>query len=363
MTIRWLFGAVAAFIFAPVLAASPISVPTEMCRDYFFVPITLQARAGYPENRTLWFLYDTGASATYVDPESIARVVGREIDAKQVNIVDATAGPVRINRLSARITDLNHLSIALGREIDGILAFSAFAQFLTTLDYETGSITLTEGALPRPDGETVFSASGRDHRPWLDVRLDGRRYRLLIDSGAASTPVRLEDIDRFQTLASPRPTESTTGFDEIRRHRGARLDGDLTIGPHRFAQPLLTETDGTPLIGGEVMTHFQWTFDQRHERVQITRRDVNSPLAMDSFKSHGIAMVGRAGALHVFDLIPNTPAADAGLEKGDVITHINGLPVASRGCDSMNDADKLALTVKRDDDVRELVVDLTVLVE
>lgn len=53
---------------------SPMALPAEMCRNYFFLPVTLAPREGYPQDRTLWFLHDTGASDSYVDPDSVERV-------------------------------------------------------------------------------------------------------------------------------------------------------------------------------------------------------------------------------------------------------------------------------------------------
>ena len=42
-----------AFAWASTTAeTAPIELPTEMCRDYFFVPITLAPKEGYPEDRT-----------------------------------------------------------------------------------------------------------------------------------------------------------------------------------------------------------------------------------------------------------------------------------------------------------------------
>ena len=46
-------------------SANTIIVPTEMCRGYFLIPLTLAPREGYAEDRTLWLLHDTGE----VDPE------------------------------------------------------------------------------------------------------------------------------------------------------------------------------------------------------------------------------------------------------------------------------------------------------
>jgi S1-C subfamily serine protease len=74
-------------------------------------------------------------------------------------------------------------------------------------------------------------------------------------------------------------------------------------------------------------------------------------------------MVGREGALHVLDLLPDTPAAESELSVGDVITHINDRPVAERGCESLDEPQTMRLTVMRDGLELEVAVDVAVLVE
>src|SRR5210317_1629984 len=121
-----------AFAWTSVAAESAsIELPTEMCRDYFFVPVTLAPKEGYPEDRTLWFLHDTGASSSFVDPDSINRVANtRPQPGTRVNMRDVSIGPLKYSRIAARASELDHLSVALGRRIDGILSFGAFKDFL-----------------------------------------------------------------------------------------------------------------------------------------------------------------------------------------------------------------------------------------
>lgn len=355
---------VAALLLAPVATADEsIRVPTEMCRGYFFLPVVLAEREGAAD-RTLWFLYDTGASNTYADPQSLARVTGGAYEAtSRATIAEATSGPLSIRDLGVRVRDLDHLSLALGREIDGILAYDAFRDFLVTLDYGAGEIRLQPGSLPKPDRDTIFSVAGSDDRPWLRVRIGGRREHLLIDSGAASAPVQVRDLDRFDTHQPPRLTHATTGIGSVTRHRSARLDGNARIGATRLVDPLVHETDDTQLIGGEVMRHFVWTFDARNARARITAVAPGDTVTMGPFAGHGLAIVGREGRWEVFDVLPDTPAERAGFLSGDAITHMNGRPVGARGCGETADGATISMRVLRDREVHELSLQVEVLVE
>ena len=192
-----------------------ITVPTEMCHGYFFVPITLGEDSSDPE-RTLWFLHDTGASTSFVDPDSLERVSGQRVDVgRRANIVSAKSGTIQYSGLKARVGELDHLSTTLGREIDGILAFGVFDDFLLTLDYDAEQMTLRKGALPRPDNVEVFSADGPDSRPWLKLRVGKKQRRMLIDSGAALTGLVVNKLGGYATLTPPRVTSASTRLKKL----------------------------------------------------------------------------------------------------------------------------------------------------
>ena len=315
----------------------PVVVPSEMCRGYFLVPITLADREGYPEDRTLWFLYDTGASNTLVDPDSLERASGKSMArVSRVSLKDVTAGDVTWNTLPARVNKLAHLSKALGRQIDGILGYRAFDKYLLTLDYARGEMRLTEGSLPRPDGRTVFDTDGKDSRPWMDVTFASRTRRMLIDSGAAMTSLAVNRLERFDTQAPPVATGAAVRLKKVERRRGARAAEDAMFGPFRLVTPTLEETPGSELIGGEVMEHFTWTFDVPNERVRIEPNDADNPITFEPLTGHGMVLVPGDDGLAVHAVL-ESKARDSGVQAGDVITHIDHRPLLERGCEKNPD--------------------------
>lgn len=312
----------------------PVVLPSQMCRGYFFLPVTLDVRDGETaQDRTLWFLYDTGASASYVDPDSIERVSGQRLDSGvRANFGRVTTGPVALTGLRAGVRELDHLSIALGREIDGILEYDAFEDVLLTLDYGLGEMRVESGALPRPDGVTVFDANGPDTRPWIRVSFPDRTRRLLIDSGAALSPIVLRNLERYDTVAPPRATGAAVRFAEIERRSAARLAGNAQIGDNVLIQPVIESTPETEILGGQAMRHFVWTFDQRHERVRMVRHDPDTPITFEPLITHGLVLVPQGDGMRVATVIANSPAFDAGVLTGDVITHFNGRTMRDRDC-------------------------------
>lgn len=344
---------VLALLFLPFAADAQEEyvIPTEMCRDYFFVPLVVSAQEGRPESdadRTLWLIYDTGASRTHIDPDSIARVANMDVSGvDSVNITNASMGPLAIHRLPAGVTDLDHLSVGLGREIDGILGYTVFRDFLMTLDYEAGLIRLTEGELPRPDNETVFSTRGPGVRPFLQVDIDGRTRRLLIDSGAAGTPLAVQNLDRYNLTEAPRPVGASIRFSRIEYRDGGRLADHARIGPHVFEQPLIEDLPETEIIGGMMMRHFNWTFDMENDRVRIERIAGEGSIPMDAEIVHGLALRPEGQNMVVQDILPGSRGREAGLQRGDVLTRYEGRPFAERGCTPAAEALPAAITLTR----------------
>ena len=329
-------------------------IPSEMCDGFFFVPITLAPREGYPEDRTLWYIYDTGASSTYTDPDSIERVSGIQLDnGDRANITDATAGPLTFHRLPSRIRDLDHLSHALGREIDGILAYDVFGSSLVTLDYQSNEIRLTPGELPRPDDQAIFSTNGRDDRPWLDIRFSNRTRRMLLDSGAGRTGLTVRRINRFELDTDPVPVGASTRFSRIEVREGARASEDAFIGPHRMIAPTLETTPGSELIGVDVMRHFIWTFDFENERVRMERHTPDRPIEFDPIFGHGMVLGWHEDGFQVREILPGTPASHQDIRPGDVVTHMNGRAVSERGCRPPSN-ERIALRISRDGAIVEL---------
>ncbi|MGJ3232397.1 MAG: PDZ domain-containing protein [Oceanicaulis sp.] len=333
-------------------------LPAELCRGFWMLPVDLKPGEDGAVRR-LWFLHDTGASRTHVDPDALERLTGRRFsDDQRVNLVEATAGPLSINSLSVRITDLDHLSTTLGREVDGIMSVHALQDFLLILDYPAGQMRIREGVLPRPDGEHVFSTRGPDRRPWLDVDLAGRNERLLIDSGAGGLSFAVNRLDRLPLMAAPQTIQAAVRFDRIEPRPAARLDGDARVAGLTFETPVIEQVERSPLLGAEVLSHFVVTLDQANRRVRLDPAVSGAVAAWDQHEL-GAALMPDASGFDVLEVFENTPAARAGLREGDRITHFDGRPVRERGCDPLSPGPEggAVITVARDGEARVIGLD------
>ncbi len=335
--------------------SEPLVIPTEMCGEYFFLPVTLAARPGYPEDRVLWFLYDTGASFSIVDPGSLERVSRIRLKPDQwANIREATSGPINFSKLRVKAVNLEHLSQALGRQLDGILAYEAFSKFLLTLDYHNQEMKIERGELPRPDGEMIFSSKGSDSRPWLEVEFPQGKRRLLLDSGAGSSALVVQELDRFKTTFPAVNIGVAFRLKKLEDRTAARSLENVQFGPEVLVQPILESTPGTQLIGGKVLRNFIWTFDQKKKRVRMVPVNPGEPISFESKIIHGMVFKFKDSKLLIEALVDGSPAALSDLQVNDVVTHFNGSPLAERGCgNELKDQGELVVQVLRDGKVFE----------
>ncbi len=328
--------------------ADEVVVPSESCGPFFFIPIEVD---GPDEGGrvTLNAIFDTGGMQLAIDPGVVKRVFGRDVrHGDAVKLRNATAGPLAFDTLKPRALSMRHLSRVLGREIDLFLPFRTFRSVLLTLDYTRDEIRAGKGRLPRPDGVRVFDARGPDRRPYLRVRIGGRERKLLVDSGASGAiSIRAEGRLRWQE--EPRRLRVSQGMEEIEFREIGRLAEEVEIAGVPVPAPIVTLTDGTPLIGTDLMRGFVWTFDQRMRRMRI-QPSSTEPLELDSVRGTGAIWMPAEDGFEVVRVIDGTPAADAGLRPGDVVLTVDGTPVYEQGCERWDDAAKeneVELTVRR----------------
>ena len=78
-------------------------------------------------------------------------------------------------------------------------------------------------------------------------------------------------------------------------------------------------------IGGGILKRFVVTFD--YERNTMYLKPVSGPIAdLDTFDRSGAWFNKDAEGFRIVDVTANTPAAEAGLAKDDVITAVDGKP-------------------------------------
>jgi S1-C subfamily serine protease len=126
----------------------------------------------------------------------------------------------------------------------------------------------------------------------------------------------------------PRPGAIRATLTGDRPETVARLAQTILLGDYPLTQPVVNVIDEFSSIGGGVLKYFVVTFDQ--ERSQVTfYRERREPIVFPPRHSAGLSFSKVGAYWRVVGVVPGSNAASAGVEEGDLITHINNEPVES----------------------------------
>lgn len=319
---------------------SPLVVlPATAMSNYLIVQGKWDKRGPYH------FLVDTGAAVTLVSPELAARYPAKNAPPTATPLVRVKSaegetallpavtlrrielGGARFENVQALVYDCAALSAHLGVRIDGILGFPLFRETLLTLDYPNARVLLQRRSAAATIPGAAIPFNNERKTPIIQLQLGPQTLAALIDSGSDAVlslnPLGLQP----QFAVPPRVGATVATLSGDREQKIGRLAQSLTIGRYVVERPLVELTDELTSIGGGVLRHFTVTFDQEHSRVTFFR-DTPTPVAAEPLRSTGLSFSKTPAYWRVASVVPGSPAENAGVQPGDLVTRINGEPVA-----------------------------------
>jgi len=297
------------------------------------------------------FFMDTGAAHSVLDaglaqqlelPIAGSMQMGSplgtgEIEVDLVSLSSVAAGNLVFENQQMALLDLAGMMPG-GQMPLGVLSYRLFAGHLLEFDYPHQKMRIYEGGLPAANGRDIFAFD--TPIPSIPVSLAGQVFDMHLDTGspsgftlplaaAASLPLRSEP----EVVGHGRTVDADFAV------LGAKLDGSAVIAATAIETPTLRFIDGAPVgnVGSEMLARFVVTIDPTHSRIRLA---TPSPLGQDTDaprriviggerKRYGIRFFNIGGdPLAIADVDAGATAAAAGLVKGDLITAINGQPVA-----------------------------------
>lgn len=181
-----------------------------------------------------------------------------------------------------------------------------------------------------------------DNCPVVPAAADGIAGQFEIDTGASSSIVLQAGFAERHDLRIRHPgglRMTAAGIDGTFETVVARLDR-FRIGKATIERPAaefpLNGKNGLPLqgvdgiVGYQVLRQFVITFDYSRNEVWLERSPAFGTKA-GQWKSGLQAVKTNAGDFRVLAVLPNSPAAIAGIHDGDIITEINGKSAPSVG--------------------------------
>ncbi len=325
--------ALGGLVASPVQAGEWKDLPSETCRGLWIVPLSFGDGDG--EEDVLRLILDTGAWNTSVDPDALERVFGKRPRKNRTTLRRGTIGPLQVNKLKVYVHDMDHLSRALGAEIDGILGHAVFTKMLLQLDYPGERVRISTDRSLRGQNETVLRDIGKT-RPFFSLDIGEEQVPVLVDSGYAGG-IKLRNADPVDWEVEPRVVSASVRYSEIVLNRQGRSATSYPLGPLDLERPTVAlRKNGARLLGAKVLSRFIWTFDKQAREIRIEPSG-SEPIAFPPVRSSGYAVKPTDAGFEIFRVEPGSPADEAGRDLGAVSLAIDGTPVYERGCVSAGD--------------------------
>jgi hypothetical protein len=233
------------------------------------------------------FMIDTGAGMQADIDTSVATRLklqpnGRVLNGDPSRENDRQVETVRIDSLFLGGAEFRNV-IAVVRpqkitsdypDVDGILGFALFTEYLLTLDYPAMQVRLARGALPNANGDDILSFELEDRIPVIEVAIGKMRVRAHVDSGnfVAGFILPEEIVEQLRLLSPPVIVGRARSVSNQIELKQAQLRDTIRLGRFDFPQatitfPALSDTN----VGFKVLREFTLTFDQQTRRLKLER--------------------------------------------------------------------------------------------
>ncbi|HEY1709839.1 MAG TPA: aspartyl protease family protein [Rhizomicrobium sp.] len=363
--------------------AHEATVPFRLLNNHIYAEVSVN---GAPP-RT--FILDTGGHSD-LTPE-LAKAAGVDFRGNQTTggggDALATAGLGTAKSLSLGAATMTNQPVNVGTfskpGVEGVgeagmIGYEFFARFITRFDYGNHTVTFIDKKYfdPKDAGtpvpmrlyhqfpEILGSYNGIPGRFGIDT---GSRMALLLNKPfAAKNGIRAEVDHGVEAMTGWGVGGPTRSF--------VFKGGELKLGDVVIDHPLTmisTDKGGAGAVevfpnnvGGGVLKRFIVTFDYDHSLMYL--KPIATPVAdLDTYDRSGMWINAVPAGLEVFDVTAGGPADNAGLHKDDVITAIDGKPVANVALPDLrrrlrNDAPGtvVSFTVKRGTESKDVKVTL-----
>ena len=389
---------IGAFAFALIAIGNAARIdavrPTREC------PIELGSNKPYVQvsvnnSPPMWFILDTGAGEGSLLAKEAAERLGLQRGSETDTHIGAGEGVrVGISHIPSAtlhvagdsmtvnnmmVFSLEHVEPFEGRQVEGLLGADFLRRNVVEIDYATLKMRIIDPADYTPSASAIIVPINADEGLCMAEGAIQRKggkpipCSFVIDTGVRGTLLLYSPfVRRHGFYDSKKPLITAT----VGGGAGGETKGDidrlasLSIGPMKFDNtPVVYSRDSvgafaseeaSGIIGGEILRRCKTTFDYAHDRLVLEPYADQKPFEYDM---SGTFLVGAGDdyrRVTVFSVAPKTPAAEAGLMKGDEIVSVDKRPAAQLGLDGVRGLFKSTATyrleVKRGD--KTLNVDL-----
>ena len=324
--------------------AASVSLPFRLLNNHIYVNLSVNGKGPYT------FIVDTGGHCL-ISPE-LASELGLKIVGSAptsgagektsttgfTHVDDIALGSLHMRDQLGFATSIYDPSIE-GIRVDGMVGFEMFRRLAVQIDYGRHVITLTDPTRFEPkDAGTAVPFVFYDHLPMVRGFIGDFPARFDIDTGSraevdiTSPFVAAHDLrSRFSKGVS---AVTGWGVGGPSRSYVVRFPS-LTLGSVRVDNPVvglseakhgsISDPNYEGNVGSGFLKRFVVTFDYAHQKMYL--KPVEPPqVDVAQFDRSGMWINSHPDGYLVTDVSAQGPAAQAGIQVGDLITRLDGVP-------------------------------------
>lgn len=336
--------------------ATQTSVPFDLAENHVYLNVMLNGKGPYR------FIFDTGG-ANIVDP-AVAKEIGatghgslqgggvgsttESVSFAKVDTLQVGDAIVKDQLFGVAPTRMG-FGMSAGRPVDGLIGFEVLSRFVTTFDYGNNRVVLAMPGTAAPaNGAHVvpFVLDGR--QPQFGCDIDGIAAQCTVDTGARDSITLMGPFMAAHPQVVPKTLTAAGvngfGFGGPALGRLGRL-GSLAFASYTlpgvvadfttqekgaFAVPFVAAN-----VGGGIWKRFALTLDYGKQTMALVANAAFD--RRDEYERAGVFLLNRGGKYLVLDVRPGTPAAQAGIVKGDTIETIDGKPASDMSLQALRE--------------------------
>jgi hypothetical protein len=322
--------------------ATQASVPTQIVRNHVWLDVMLDGKGPFH------FVFDTGganvidsavAKALGLTSGGSAQVtgVGSASEASSFAVIKTLqVGDVLVkDQVFIVLPIAKGFGVSTGVQMDGVIGYEVLSRFVTTFDYGHKKVVFhMPGSYAPPADASVVPFKLFGTQPQFACGIDDVPATCTLDTGASDSlsfykPFIEANPSVVPTKLSKQGVDGFgvggTSMGKLGRLRAFSVGG-LTL--HDLVGDYPTQAEGglalpflAANVGGGVWKRFTMTLDYARLTMTLTP-NADFPVR-DQWDRSGLFLINSDG-IKVIDVRSGTPAATAGLKKGDVIVSLNG---------------------------------------
>lgn len=343
LTILFVLGAFS------LIAQTPItSIPFQLYGDHMLIKVSVD------NSEPLDFIFDTGSGLTVIDSDVADRLKlrGKKV---QMNTTKSTMELIKHNEIEINgfpmeknikiySTDLDHLEISLGRDVDGIVGYDLMHHHTLHINYARGIMDIYEHGEGPTDGDmvpfhmnvsiptikgSVTLNNGEPHDGTFFI-VSGAGTTLDFNSPyAAKYDIIHKTGKHYSYLVKGISDEETLHYEGhvLSFSFGEQTIEDLPIGISMAKEGIQAHPEVAGIIGNQVLSKFNITIDVPGKKLYFQpNKNFDQPLHVNC-SGIDVQLSKDKERVLVHQVFEGSPAAAAGISLNDELLMINNRPV------------------------------------